>query len=356
MQTTRAPETPRLVPRRRLIGVATGIATMLALVVIGFGMRLIARDDAGLFSPAAAEGFFSRYVSDAGQVERPEDGDTVSEGQAYAMLLAVALDDPHRFARVWRWTKDNLQRPDALLSWRWANGSIVDVESAADADVDAAHALALAGERFGEQTYSEEAERMADAILENEVLSAGRRRVLVAGPWAVGRRITNPSYFAPVAFERFAAFDPAWDAVRATSLDIAAQLTEGGEALPPDWASVDQEGTAHPTGRPDAGSAAGYGLDAPRMVIRFAASCDGRARALSARAWDRFAGTTWGADSHPIDVVTAAAAAHAAGMTSDRDRLLKHAERIAAGRPSYYGSAWAALGPAMLDEDALACS
>ena len=77
----------------------------------------------------------------------PDDGVRFLEGQAYAMLLSVAADDRSRFDRVWGWTRAHLQRSDGLLSWRWADGHVVQDEPAADADLDAARALALAADR-----------------------------------------------------------------------------------------------------------------------------------------------------------------------------------------------------------------
>ena len=46
-------------------------------------------------------------------------GITTSEGQSYTMMRAVWSDDRATFDSSWQWTKDNLQRPDRLLSWRF---------------------------------------------------------------------------------------------------------------------------------------------------------------------------------------------------------------------------------------------
>ncbi|HEX6312191.1 MAG TPA: glycosyl hydrolase family 8 [Acidimicrobiia bacterium] len=107
--------------------------------------------DAERRARAAAERFLDRYVSDEGRVARHDQGgDTVSEGQAYALLLAAAIGDRARFELVWAWTAANLQRPDGLLAWHWADGSVADAEPAADADLVTSRALLLAGERFDE--------------------------------------------------------------------------------------------------------------------------------------------------------------------------------------------------------------
>jgi endoglucanase len=50
--------------------------------------------------PAAAKRFLTRYVTADGQVvRRDQGGDTVSEGQAYAMLLTATSGDRDRFRR-----------------------------------------------------------------------------------------------------------------------------------------------------------------------------------------------------------------------------------------------------------------
>src|SRR3546814_7879618 len=80
------------------------------------------------------------YVTAEGRVVRyDQGGDTVSEGQAYAMLLAVGSDDEARFATIWDWTEQNLQRSDWLLAWQWADGGVVDEAPAADADRSEEH-------------------------------------------------------------------------------------------------------------------------------------------------------------------------------------------------------------------------
>ena len=92
-------------------------------------------DDPVAAATATGQSFLPSYVDPDGRVvRRDEGGDTVSEGQAYALLIAVALGDRPRFDAVWTWTREHLQRPDRLLSWRWADGAVVDPNSASDAD------------------------------------------------------------------------------------------------------------------------------------------------------------------------------------------------------------------------------
>lgn len=85
---------------------------------------------AGSARTAAEQGeqFLSEWVEDGRVVRRDQGGDTVSEGQAYGMLIAVAVGDEKTFDQIWSWTKKNLVRDDGLLAWRWDEGRVVDDE------------------------------------------------------------------------------------------------------------------------------------------------------------------------------------------------------------------------------------
>jgi endoglucanase len=337
--------------RRFLVGLALFAA-------VAFGIRALAQMIAGaspsLFRRDAAAEFFRRYVDADGRVVRHDQGsDTVSEGQAYAMLLAVAMDDSRRFATVWGWTKRTMQRSDGLLSWHFADGRIVDTEPASDADADAAHALLLAADRFGVPSYFREARRIAGAILADETVTFGDGRVLVAGTWARKQRIVNPSYLDPRVFRAFAdAFDDEhWANLSRTGIEIVRRLTSDGAAMPPDWAQVGRGATVHAIDAPDGMSAPGSnGLDAARTVVRFAASCDEHARSLASRMTAAAGGAS---GQHPLEIVAQASASDARGDDKARDELLLRAEHVARMSPTYYGWAWVALGPAMLDGRAL---
>ncbi|MFT4977459.1 MAG: endo-1,4-beta-D-glucanase Y, partial [Myxococcota bacterium] len=69
-----------------------------------------------------ARGFIQR---DGRVIDHREGSVSTSEGQAYAMIRAVWIDDPRTFARLLRWTTDNLQGgdPATLPAWRWGRQS-----------------------------------------------------------------------------------------------------------------------------------------------------------------------------------------------------------------------------------------
>ena len=167
----------------------------------------------------------------------PDDGVRFLEGQAYAMLLSVAADDRSRFDRVWGWTRAHLQRADGLLSWRWADGHVVQDEPAADADLDAARALVLAADRFGEPSYRDASRSLTRAIVRDETTFAADRPVLVAGRWARSEAVVNPSYWSPRAYQELG-----FPKVAESSRKLTDRLTSSG--LPPDWAGAAVRGRA----------------------------------------------------------------------------------------------------------------
>jgi endo-1,4-beta-D-glucanase Y len=332
--------------RRALV--LTGAAAVVALVVVVVVDR---GDDPAGAARAAAERFLDGYVEHDGRVvRRDQGGDTVSEGQAYAMLLAAAIGDERRFDLAWTWARDHLRRADGLLAWRWDDGQVVDGEPAADADLDAARALLLAARRFGRPQLADEGRRLGDAIRAHEAVGD----LVVAGPWARSEAVVNPSYLSPRAFDALG-----WKAASASARRALGGLDQ---PLPPDWARLEGD-TLRPTGPPESDAPAVYGYDAARVPLRFAESCASADRRLAARAWpalrDRdplpavlgLDGASRSSDSHAVGLAGAAGAAHAAGDRGAASELLDRAEELEHDRPSYYGAAWEALARVMLDTD-----
>jgi endoglucanase len=292
-------------------------------------------------------------------VRRDQGGDVVSEGQSYAMLISEAVGDRDTFGRVWDWTRSHLQRKDGLLSSRWAGGAIADRQPAADADVDAAHALVLAGRRFGDPALTRAGKRIARAILARETVTTDLGPVLLAGPWAIRSRVLNPSYFSPAAFRALgrATKDSRWAYLEFTSYRIVDQLTANAPNLPPDWATVDARGSATPHAAP-AGEAPRFGFEALRIPIRMAASGTPYGRGLAARTWHFFSAVqpdaldqlyTLGGRplvnvQHAGMLAAGAAAGAAAGEGARGEGLRARAAVVDRAHQTYYGAAWLALG------------
>jgi endo-1,4-beta-D-glucanase Y len=359
--------TNSLQKRWRLLPLGSALIVILGLGISWWFIRARPQEDVSILKAKdAAWEFLDGYVAPNGRVSRRDQGgDTVSEGQAYAMLLAVALRDKVLFDRVWNWTREHLQRPDGLLSWHWRNGRVLDRQSAADADLDAARALLLASERFAEPGYRRDALHIARAILAKETAWKFGRVLLVAGPWARSMPLAiNPSYFSPRAFQELlaATHNRRWIELTKGAHWSLAELTDNPPRLPPDWATARAKELFATASPGDDDGHPVYGLDAARGIVRFAESCGASSRGFAASAWPflqkestdgvassySLSGERESEEQHPVSMVAAAAAAHAAGAHKASSRLLDRAENLEERFPSYYGAAWVALGRTML--------
>lgn len=196
--------------------------------------------------------YTTTFIAPDGRVMRPENGrDTVSEGQAYALLRAAWMNDRATFARVWQWTRTNLGRQGkaapTLLAWHWAPGAgVTDWNVASDADADVALALLLAAKRWpGEAAVHRDAAREMLADLIDHVVATDEAGVLqfLPGAWAdergAGRGLVlNPSYLAPASFRVFhqATGDARWLALIDSAYTVLeATCGPDGTGMPPDW-------------------------------------------------------------------------------------------------------------------------
>ena len=232
----------------------------------------------------------SQFINSDGRViDYSQDSITTSEGQSYALLRAVWVGDKPTFDLVWKFTKNDLQHTsgDHLFSWRWGklpNGSYGALpnggsNSATDADEDIALALILAGHRWGDETYINEAEQIIPDIWKYETAVAVGKRYVIAGNWAASSNELDidPSYFAPYEYRIFAKIDTQddWNSLIAPGYQLltdsgnAAFNTGHGVGLPPDWLTLQKDnGTIKVASIPNADS--NYSFDAMRVPFRIA--------------------------------------------------------------------------------------
>lgn len=223
------------------------------------------------------------FISPAGQVRRLEPMDTVSEGQAYAMLRAAWMRDKETFDRCYRWSEINLSRRgkgDALLAWHWADGKVSDWMPASDAEIDYAVSLIFAdslwpgGAPAGLVPYGERARQEAADILRRLTFSTRSGRLYLA-PWFLrsSSRLNpqNPSYYSPAQFRILHRFtgDRRWLGLVDTTYFLLDKLSRGfggtsGVGLIPDWCDVDDDDAVHP--RPKESEA--FGWNAVRVPFR----------------------------------------------------------------------------------------
>ncbi|HXH34252.1 MAG TPA: glycosyl hydrolase family 8 [Plantibacter sp.] len=372
---------------KKTIGIAaTAVAAVAATAVIasmatGFPANLTAgpgdpsvgsSDTDGATRPSAAErttteaadAFLADWVDDGRVVRRDQGDDTVSEGQAYGLLVAAGVGDQQAFTEIWDWTEENLQRPDGLLAWRWADGEVVDDEPASDGDLDAARALVIAGTRFDEPRFTAAGVTLAGVIADRMTAKTAVGRILLPGVWAAATEpyAYNPSYASPVAFSVLGAAtgDPRWAELQAGSAAVTTALLDESP-LPPDWAQVHADGSVDAMpGAAGTGQSVRYGYDAARLPLRYAESCDATDVALAARLVSTLArstelraesdlgGSPLTSDEHPLALQARAAARAAVGNLPESADDLRAADELAQEVPTYFGAAWAALAPLML--------
>jgi len=345
------------------------VGLMLAATVVGCAGGATGTRPATQESTAqgSASAFLAAYVRPDGRVARPDQGnDTVSEGQAYGLLLAEVADEPAVFGRIWQWTHDHLQLPGGLFGYHAdAAGHLLSAQPASDADLLFAWAL-LRYQGPDAAGRHQAGQRVAAAVLRHEVTTgSGGTPVLTAGPWATGRPASlDPSYWALPALTGLARLtgDRQWQQLAGSAVALTSRLTASGRDLPPDWAQLTGEGALTPVPAPDGSEPqAEYGLDAQRTVLWSAVSCDPRARALASRWWALLRqpgraeaqtllpdGAVINPSRAPLPLVAAASAAYAAGQLAASRRLLQRATAEQHSHPTYYGGAWAALAPALL--------
>src|SRR5262245_59499090 len=181
---------------------------------------------------AEASRFLAAYARPDGRVVRLDQGrDTVSEGQAYGMLLAEVAGDHDAFERIWLWTHHHLQHRDGLFSFHTnAAGKVIGAGPASDADLLIAWALLrYAGPKAA--VWHRAGHRVARAILAHEVASGpGGMLVLTAGPWAGSSAgsIVNPSYWSLPALASLARLtgNDEWHRLAVSAVTLAGQLSK----------------------------------------------------------------------------------------------------------------------------------
>ncbi|MEH1958911.1 MAG: glycosyl hydrolase family 8 [Nostoc sp.] len=205
------------------------------------------------------DSYRQRFIQSDGRVIDYEASDrSTSEGQAYALLRAVLINDPATFALTLHWSENNLQRQaggkrtDSLWAWKWGrkedgNWGIIDTNFASDADIDAITALILGSRRWNRPEYLELAKlKLQDLWNLSTISETQGKRYLLPGSTAAfvpnaSTLYLNPSYFAPYAFRIFAQVDPQHDWLSLVDssyqvLENSAKLSSVG--LPSDWVAL----------------------------------------------------------------------------------------------------------------------
>ena len=200
-----------------------------------------------------------------GLVHRPKSetpGDAVYEGQAYAMTLALYLNDQAGFNSVWDATESKMWNDaNGFYDWRYQDGRITGTGLATDADQDIALMLIYADALVEKGIWTSHKspknvgyKERAQAILTtlwNKGINDGNLRPGAnwggggtcgsgASTWPCGDHV-NPGYFAPANYRVFKDFDKSrdWGKVIDKSYQTIAKSPGYGKGLLPDWMKLD---------------------------------------------------------------------------------------------------------------------
>lgn len=200
------------------------------------------------------ESFKKTFISDEGRVIDPNTDDlrSTSEGQAYALFFSLVANDRPTFEKLFKWSEKNLADGDMttnLPAWLWGkndtdNWTVLDSNSASDADLWMAYTLGEAGRLWLDRRYVALSSLMADRILSTETKDIPKLG-LVLLPGKTGftpdehRVRLNPSYLPLQLLRWFSTHskDPRWLALTNSSLQIIIHASPKGYA--PDWTLYD---------------------------------------------------------------------------------------------------------------------
>ena len=227
-----------------------------ALLLAGARSGLAAQEPAmpTALTPATWDSYKSHFISPEGRlVDDVNGGISHSEGQGYAMLLAVAAGDSLAFARVWGWTaKELYTREDGLASWRWSPTTtphITDRNNATDGDLLIAWALAEAARVWNSPEYRAAARKIALAVGRADTFRSRFGLALLPGAAGFTAKdmadgpVVNLSYWVFPAFPVLKEIAPEvdWAALTRSGVALLEAARFGPGDLPSDWVSLKEE-------------------------------------------------------------------------------------------------------------------
>jgi endoglucanase len=253
---------------------------------------------------------YARNFITNGRVFDPQFKNTTSEGQAYALLRAVWINDKPNFEKIYTWSNKNLRQENNLYSWRYSNESgreEIERSNATDADQDIALALLFAYKQWGNEKYLEDAKKIIKAIADDNVFSVNGEQYVGAGTWANTdtQVVINPSYLSPAHYRIFAQVDSTvdWQRIADTSYSILrdctrASLDKESGVLPPEWCALEKKTLKVVQSQSPGVINTEYGFNAFRVPLRISMDYAWfkSPEALQYAKELRFLGDTWSKD------------------------------------------------------------
>lgn len=213
----------------------------------------------GCAQVSAADGWSSfkgRFMTSEGRIQDTGNNNiSHTEGQGYAMLMAVWYNDRSSFDSLWRWTQTHLKNPQTgLFYWKYnpaAKDPVADKNNASDGDVLIAWALLKAGQKWNNPAWIQASERIQRAIVSRDVITFGGQTVMLPGNQGFNKTsyvVLNPSYFMFPAWRDFAAHShlKVWTNLIDSGMDLLSKMRFGDSGLPADWVALNADGTVAP--------------------------------------------------------------------------------------------------------------
>ncbi len=180
----------------------------LVAVIVTTAVMLVPR----AWADTAWERYKARFMMPDGRIIDTANGNVShTEGQGFAMLLAVANNDRPAFDKLWQWTDSTLRdKSNGLFYWRYnpvAPDPIADKNNASDGDTLIAWALLRAQKQWQDKRYAIASDAITASLLKYTVVTFAGRQVMLPG--VKGFNLNdhlnlNPSYFIFPAWRAFA--------------------------------------------------------------------------------------------------------------------------------------------------------
>lgn len=208
------------------------------------------------WADTAWERYKARFMMPDGRIIDTANGNVShTEGQGFAMLLAVANNDRPAFDKLWQWTDNTLRnKSNGLFYWRYnpvAPDPIADKNNASDGDTLIAWALLRSQKQWQDKRYAIASDAITAALLKSTVVTFAGRQVMLPG--VKGFNLNdhlnlNPSYFIFPAWRAFAERThlTAWRTLQSDGQALLGQMGWGKSHLPSDWVALRADGKMLP--------------------------------------------------------------------------------------------------------------
>lgn len=207
-------------------------------------------EDDGQCSVYYLAGDDKAFIMDTGS------NDVRTEGMSYGMMISVQLDRRDEFDRIWNWSKEYMAYGEdspwsGYFCWQCLpDGTKIGGSNASDGELYYVTSLFLAGKRWNEQRYIDEANEILRKIMTKDGEKTGvydlfdrDRRLITFVPDNAGHGFTDPSYQLPAFLDYWAVtaatdrdfWKEAADAARDHLIESAHPVT----GLHPDYSNYD---------------------------------------------------------------------------------------------------------------------